>query len=304
MLKDKYDVFKSQLQTIQVMASNKENDYQQIYKAWEQLQKDLLNNMNVSLLAVTHFYNQNGSQEWKLYDEGSVITPSGRIDLTKADQNIMTLSVSQIFARHLSGLFNSLKSEKPSEEQLDKIRSSIQINSIGKDPTFKNAIWSAQEQKTVKYRGQVADAFLQHVGAYHAQYLKTSDNIKLKNFSTSAFREEGPEAWIDRLIESKNRTGWWTGGDLILLDNKGNVVFNIQLKTSAKEGASIGNLALVEFNKHIKKITDLFQNNNYEAIANQFYNMVKTSGIMEKINDNIQNTAEDIKNKIKLPLTK
>lgn len=294
-LSQHYNNFKNQLKNISTLVQKNQEDYQGAYLAWEQLQTSLLGNEKVQLLAVTHFYNKDGKQEWKIYDEAQVITSSGIINLQRATKNIQSLATSQIFAKHLSGLFNSLKSEKPSKEMLNKIRKAIQINSYGKDPVFKDAIWSMEEQKTVKYRGQVADAFLQHVGVYHSNYLTSNSNKILKNFSRSAFNEEGPDSWTDRLIESKNRTGWWTGGDLILTDAQGNVIFNLQLKTSAKEGVSIGKISLVEFQKNIDSLINLLDNkNSYKKIAEQFYRMVETSGVVSKVENVVKDTTQTL----------
>jgi hypothetical protein len=60
----------------------------------------------------------------------------------------------------------------------------------------------------------------------------------------SVFHEEGgaeAQSSFPRLLnESKNHTGWYTGGDIIIVDPKTmGVVYNIQLKTTTEKNITV-----------------------------------------------------------------
>jgi hypothetical protein len=114
--------------------------------------------------------------------------------------------------------------------------------------TYKTAVYGNVFGKYLN--GKIADAYLNHIGATHWEYLNNfSQRGELPNgdhlLNSSVKQEERAIHnlnFIRLLMASTNRTAWYTGGDLIVTNSAGQVVANIQLKTSSGAGAWIGNI--------------------------------------------------------------
>lgn len=100
--------------------------------------------------------------------------------------------------------------------------------------------------------GQAYDAFMNHLGNYNKQVYSYLLNNGLSQNSTvlntteknSVFKEEGGASQFSHfpklLNESKNHVGWYTGGDIIIVNPKTmNIVYNIQLKTTTANKQSV-----------------------------------------------------------------
>lgn len=126
--------------------------------------------------------------------------------------------------------------------------------------TWAQAFYGSTSKKTGKinlnryYRGQglgqAYDAFMNHMANYERgiyNYLKTSgmEQINLNSINKdtiSVYEQEGgiKGHFPQLLIDSKNHIGWYTGGDIIIVDPKTmQVVYNIQLKTTGKKTKSL-----------------------------------------------------------------
>ncbi len=89
--------------------------------------------------------------------------------------------------------------------------------------------------------GKAYDAYMNHVANHHTalySYLATSgaaNTGNIPNMRHSVYNEEGGAGghFPVLLNESLNTTGWYTGGDIVIVDPKTmEVVYNIQLKTT------------------------------------------------------------------------
>lgn len=90
--------------------------------------------------------------------------------------------------------------------------------------------------------GQAYDAYMNHVANHHRafyDYLATSglnsSSVNIPILNTSVYEEEGGISgnFPYLLNESLNTTGWYTGGDIVIVDPETmSVVYNIQLKTT------------------------------------------------------------------------
>ena len=85
-------------------------------------------------------------------------------------------------------------------------------------------------------------------------------------------------------MASTNRTAWYTGGDLIVTNSRGEVVANIQLKTSSGTGAWIGNIRTATLKNQILLIKTTLLSDHY-ITAQNFYEMLKTSSVGEALGD-------------------
>lgn len=262
------------------------------FKAWEEFSKEFLKNPTTQLLAITEFYNKGEGtvQTWQLMQEVEAISKdkSGVVNVAQVSQEIKNVYYSEILTRHLSQFF-SVVNRKRNLSSIMKDYNNFKAESL------KDLIWSKKDQKSeYKVRGQIADAFLQHLGKFHLQEM-SKERALSNDFSQSDIlsKEGGIRGMAMTLQEAKNRVGWYTGGDLIVVDKNNKVIANIQLKTSTKDGAAIGKINISELKNKINKIYSSLNSNNVE-IAEQFFNMLKTSAIPSNIENVSTNIVEDL----------
>lgn len=101
--------------------------------------------------------------------------------------------------------------------------------------------------------GKVYDAFMNHMANKETEifdYLKSGGRVTdgntsfIKHRKTSVYVEEnkiGPQGNFPQLLkDSTNHTGWYTGGDIVIVNpNTMSVVYNIQLKTTTENKPSV-----------------------------------------------------------------
>lgn len=107
----------------------------------------------------------------------------------------------------------------------------LRLNKTLRSFTLKEFIYGDNPQ----WKGQAADAFLQHLAHMHTGIFIGSSgfqNITNIEDQPSVFREEQSNIF-ELLLQSKNNTSWYTGGDLILKLGSGQIL-NIQLKTQGR----------------------------------------------------------------------
>lgn len=282
------------------------------YEQWMRFQMDILKNPDIQLLVITNFYNQNGTQTWTFVDsEASAINKTGQISLKNVEDELKQAYISQILARHLAGLFSSLNDQMTSEEvyYAYKLRKIDMLDDLtnarwheNHNYIYKNIIYG---QKSGMYlNGQVADAFVNHLGYTHAElftnlalidtnYIEhlADTSVKAEEFAISSLN------FFHLLYNSTNTTGWYTGGDLILTDKSGKILANIQLKTTASSGektfGQISTKQLLGGKKSVGIIQELLSlmDEDNQIIAKKFYEKFKTSGIIDGLNKAIDDTG-------------
>lgn len=130
---------------------------------------------------------------------------------------------------------------------------------------------------------------MNHVGQYHSELFnllkgghvsgEQLSTVHLKYFDDD-FKDyfaNSPAQAQKWLLDSLNTTSWLTGGDIVVTDNKGKVIYNIQLKTTAaKYGKTFGvaTSALVSFIQELINLID--QDSNVNTIAEYMFDKLKT----------------------------
>ena len=169
--------------------------------------------------------------------------------------------------------------------------------------TYKAAVYGNVFGKYLN--GKIADAYLNHIGATHWEILNnfSQQGVMLNGdhlLRTGVKQEERAIHnlnFIKLLMASTNRTAWYTGGDLIVTNGAGQVVANIQLKTSAGSGTWIGNIRTATLKQQIELIKTTLLT-DHKLTAQNFYTMLKTSSVGEQLGDAIVEDAYQMSKKI------
>lgn len=281
------------------------------YSEWNKFQTELLMNPTTSLLAILNFYSSQ-NQTWTFVDdeENAIANKSGALNIEKIDQDLKREYNSQILTKHLSNMFNDISGRMEDDEVhylygLNKSEIYKQLNPIKYGDgvyTYKTAVYGNVFGKYLN--GKIADAYLNHIGATHWEYLNNfSQRGVLPNgdhlLNSSVKQEERAIHnlnFIRLLMASTNRTAWYTGGDLIVTNSTGQVVANIQLKTSSGTGAWIGNIRTATLKNQILLIKTTLLN-DHQTTAQNFYEMLKTSSVGESLGDAVIKEAYSLAEK-------
>ena len=288
----------------------KSKNIRAVYKNIEDFETNLLKNPPTSIMLITNLNSLEGNYKWAWnQDEKNVIRKSGKISFAKTvKNNLLEESLTNILSEHLLEMIRTIDSTELSNEEID----SLFINYKYQTSTHKMAVGArAHDDRNLKYiiygnnpqyRGQIADAFLNHIGNMHKQLL-IGDVKNINPFIQSVMQEEGGN-FYQLLLDSTNNTPWYTGGDLILLDKTGQIISNIQLKTIINEKSStIGKISSTTLFNQLLELKDFIEEDSIidaEIFANKIYKMFTTSGIIEEVNEKIiTDTVQYVKQSLK-----
>lgn len=304
-----------------------------IYQAWENITSEFFGNGEVTLIAGVTY----GGSQYKWTNnikESDVMSASGinlrKRGLTKlqeqmeATQAIMAAEeVQNILNNHYGALQKALidyHMDKESAQQmhiiLSKRKSTIALRHFT-DRNYEDVIFSGQRNAD----GKKLDAFMNHVGKHHAQLFGLMNSQKI-NASTLAnsqihYKDDNfmeyfqtksplgePQEW---LLDSLNTAGWMTGGDVVVVGPYGEIIYNIQLKTTAQKGGKtfeLSHKALLEFSKSLVKLFEEESSpEKIQAIGDAMYAKLKTNSANNfEAGDNFirEKTLELVKNTLKL----
>ena len=288
----------------QIEGCIKKEKYKEAHKRWEKLQQEILFNKdyNVSLLFVENIDSPEGKYEFKYASkEYDVLGSKGKLTrLSKLSQKLYQADLEEQIAYHLSQFITDVDTKKTRYELITRIfkeaDSDVKSNASNarwhtKDWTYRNILYG----KNPHWRGNVTDAFINHMAHLHIQsFSKTLETSNKNLFATSVFNEEKQNLW-KLLYDSRNNLAWYTGGDVIIkYDNQ---IFNIQVKTgiNAKKRSQVGgDLAVNNLLKFIESIKNEIKEKNIEKIIEKLYNELKTSGWVEFTEKKIENITEKV----------
>ena len=273
------------------------NNIRAAYKNIEEFETQLLKNPPTSIMLITNLNSESGNYKWAWNkDEKNVIRKSGKISFAKTIKNsLLEEELTNILSEHLLGLIRMIDTTELSNEEINNLfklydyqkkdtKRIMGLRTRG-DRNLKHIIYGDNPQ----YRGQIADAFLNHIGNMH-KALFAGKIDKMTPILQSVMEEEGSN-FYQLLIDSTNNTPWYTGGDLILLGENSEVIANIQLKTIINEKSNvIGKISSSTLETNLLGLKELIQAENIldaDLFANKMYKMFATSGIIEEVNNKI-----------------
>lgn len=234
-------------------------DAAKIYNAWERLSQEYFGNSPVTLLIGAKF-NSSKYQWTNTINESDIINQKGIAVRKKALENLKDAAdniksiyaaadVQDIINRHIDNMMQQLNgyelstSEALAMHQLLEARRSALNNASFHftGATYNQIIFGSQQNA----EGKQLDAFMNHMGNYHAEIFnllssKMVSGTDLMNSTVQDIEDDFPGIFSNTdevqpwLLDSLNSASWLTGGDIIVLNSKGSVIYNIQLKTTKR----------------------------------------------------------------------
>lgn len=293
------------------------NNVRKAYHIWEtQLNWRLLHNkqyQQVSLLVLGGLNSSNLDIKY-MSKEYNSLTKTGILNISQQNDAIGVLFKqslsSEWMQQHLDlmlyDIWNSqVKVSKSSKIQIlfytdksdsfyryldkDTRQNTYKRLNLGREPKFftlKEFMYGDNPQ----WQGQAADAFLQHLAHMHVGLFADSSGlqniINIEN-QPSVFDEEQSNIF-ELLLQSRNNTPWYTGGDLILKLGSGQIL-NIQLKTqganlSRQKQALNSSITTDKLAKLLIQIYDYFKDieANKNELIELLFNELKTSAWIEQ----------------------
>lgn len=293
-------------------------DARQIYLAWETITKEYFGNDSISLIAAAKFDNE--SFTWtNNIKESEVINASG-INIRKQGLNTLqeqmkdfesvyaAQDVQDFLNNHFSDLLKTLggytlnKQEAIAMHILLETRKSALNNADFHftGSTYDKIVYNSQRNA----EGKKLDAFMNHVGKYNSALFSAMavnrlnaaslSNLPLDDhngFNSIFANTNEVQPW---LVDSLNSASWLSGGDIIVVNDKGAVIYNIQLKSTGKgKTFDVAASFLLSFTKQMIQLID---EDNPEELAKLMYNKLKTSTANEfkRTEDFLESAAYDM----------
>ena len=276
-----------------------------IYNNIEKLETEIFKNPATSLLLIANLDDPLGHYTWSYNYKESKLLDKGYLKYTKMlKKDILAQKYSQFLSEHLLDLINYIEHTKLKNDEIDdyfahysfksaKIKSELGKKVHDNGGSLLNAVYGMNPT----YKGQIADAFLNHLGNKHNElFLEKGIEIeKITPFKKSVKEEEGSH-FLQLLLDSTNSTGWQTGGDLILVSNN-QVVANIQLKTILNENGQGQKIKTDNIVKQVQKLRDFIDKDlvyNKDKFADIMWDFLNTSAIFDKISKTMTDDAVKI----------
>lgn len=290
-----------------------------VYDKWMNFQTEFLKNPDTSLLVITNFHNRENNQTWTFLDsERSALNNIGAISLMDVANSLKRQYTSEILTAHLSGLFKTVANDEMTNDEVEyaySLHKASMLDNLNEARWHLNHVYKYKQiiygqKKGMFYSGQVADAFINHLGYTHAELFTNKelfDSNSIEHLAETSVKQEefaiSNLNFFHLLYNSTNTTGWYTGGDLIITNKAGTIIANIQLKTTASSGDAIFGqiskkrlLGNTNTKGIINELLSLMDKDNFE-IAEKFYEKFKTSGILTNVEGKIDDTSINLARK-------
>lgn len=157
-------------------------------------------------------------------------------------------------------------------------------------------------------QGILMDCFLNHIAGHHHQILtlmqvmspeavneielaQAINNLKT-DFRTEFSDKEKLQEWI---FAGTNKTPWFKGGDMVVFDENGKIVLNIQAKNNLNNDQT--GYATTTLANYLKELVE-FDISQKDAVRERFWNYfsmeIEHSAVPAKIDNKIEQTAEKL----------
>lgn len=244
---------------------------------------------------------------------GNMIRARAKDTMTQGDvagREMIKEEAMNLFIKHYNGLMSSV-GHRLSQESIHQIKTgSYEASRRAKEEiakryykgkgsgTYRTVVYGRFGQLKNQFRGQVSDAFLNHLGALHQSAFSSKGlnvNALLAEFFNRTVEQEEGSHFLQLLVNSTNSTTWMSGGDLNLIDELGNIIVSIQLKTNlSQDMTKVGHMSSKRFFSMIRVLQESIQQGDSSLGADALWQQLKTSGIISKAQEFGANNASSI----------
>lgn len=295
-------------------AYNTEEIIQQnnLISVWERTSNALFNNKLQVSLSVGYNAGDGGNIQIGYGEvEGDYVkyVNSLAVNVNQLVTNIKDTSLAQktpdetklVFQQHYNGLLNSINSPRTPQEiqaayiwlwyyrktEYDKVHSR-------ENSSYRDIFLSSKNGDT----GKAFEAFMSHMFTYHKlAYENESLNMDTSSIEGSVEVEEGIPNFFHTLFDSQNNvTPWYSSGDIVMLDENGNIKINNQSKSVLRGNTYKHEIKYKEIGKLCSTLLAIVQDSSVQ-ISDQMCRklittVLKPSG--EKISAEIQRTVDKL----------
>ena len=307
---------------------------------WEQFQAQVLANKKPLQLLVAYRGDGSGTQAQfsqiinQEQVEESINTKYGYTygintgnQLIKDSMQIIKAQKIEDFLRlHLSGLLTQLYSSIDSHTAwaLHKYHSAL-LNKKYSETNIKRQHLTGLpwykivygEMPWVAWQGNAYEAFFNHMAQHEPSlfnYLSSHGQNMMNNFKyniqkKSVFIEEGGQEpdlghFPQLMMGQINSIPWFAGGDIIIINEKLQVIYNIQLKTTGEKNPTVFRENVVQLKNFLIKFNSI---NSVEEKAkllfDEFQNSIANSTIVDSLDKKIENEIITmIRNELKIKI--
>lgn len=312
---------------------------------WEQFQIEVLGNQQPLELLVAYRdndFNRNNIQFSTIIDQKEVEETvntkhgykyginSGNELITESFKIIQARGVEKFLQKHLGDLMNQLYYDKISRSNAEKLHD---YHSYLLPEKYSTPIRSKRQHITglkwyqlfyqnmgfQQWQGNAYEAYFNHMAKHEPaifDYLskKGTKDINALNFQKQkkrVFVEEGGETYNlgnfpKLMFGQQNSIAWYAGGDIVIINNKGEVVYNIQLKTTTSASKTVFEEKVVSLQKFLKNFVNAETvDEKAKLLFNNFKNTVANSQVVDKLGESLRQTIEeDLIKKIEASISK
>lgn len=245
---------------------------------------------------------------------------SGNELIESSMQVIQARNVEDFLRLHVTGLFNQLYSSVG----IDQARALHQYHSDILNHIYTTSNMEKRQHITGKpwyrviygespftsWQGNAYEAYFNHMANHepalfdylstHGQSMAATLNYQQQKASNSVFTEEGgnqPDLGnFPRLMMGQiNSIPWFAGGDIVIINNKLEVIYNIQLKTTTRNVQTVFQEKVAELKKFLIAFNDLKTiDEKAELLFNTFQNTIANSSISHSLENKVEDEAMEI----------
>ncbi len=243
---------------------------------------------------------------------------SGNELITESFKIIQARGVEKFLQKHLGDLMNQLYYDKidgPNAEKLHDYHSYLlpekySTSDRSKRQHITGLRWYQlfyQNMGFQQWQGNAYEAYFNHMAKHEPaifNYLskKGAKDIDILNFQQQrkrVFVEEGGETYNlgnfpKLMFGQQNNIAWYAGGDIVIVNNKGQVVYNIQLKTTTSSAKTVFEEKVVSLQKFLKKfVSAQTVDEKAKLLFNNFKNTVANSQVVDELGEAFRKSVEE-----------
>ena len=243
---------------------------------------------------------------------------SGNELITESFKIIQARGVEKFLQKHLGDLMNQLYYDKIDRSNAEKLHDyhsyllpeKYSTSDRSKREHITGLRWHQlfyQNMGFQQWQGNAYEAYFNHMAKHEPavfDYLskKGTKDINALNFQKQrkrVFVEEGGETYNlgnfpKLMFGQQNSIAWYAGGDIVIVNNKGQVVYNIQLKTTTSSAKTVFEEKVVSLRKFLKDfVSAQTVDEKAKLLFDNFKNTVANSQVVDELGEAFRQSIEE-----------